>query len=146
MNMSTYIQVIDDTAAIFNDGDLVAAICLMDIASRKSDADAELLLPLIAEWQHACSISGPGVLDLRLNRVVRNHPLVAALVRLLDRLLADLPQGAALVPASLLNPWCRVPGLTFFDFPAADIEQAIHKLRDFVLLGQEMHTNKNASP
>src|SRR5687767_14578526 len=109
--MAHSIQVVHDKVRIFDDGDLLAVVSLIELALESRPTDDTALRDLVSSWQRALEGYGPGTINLRLDTVVSSPELREQLRSLLGEVKDDLDRLGASVPASLLNAHCRVEGV-----------------------------------
>lgn len=125
--MGHSIQVIGDKSAIINDGDLLVVMGLSLAAIRHSGQYASLT-DLTQKWQKALDGYGPGVIDLKLERIFENPKSKAELKSVFDVVSRQVDRCGEKIPADLLNEFVRVQGVTFFDYDTVSIREALMKL------------------
>ena len=134
--MAHSIQVMGGRAEAFDDLDLIALLGLLGLEVESAPHAHLHVAPLIAVWQRDLETYAPGTIELNLEAVKRSAAQEAELALLLDSVARHARRYGRNVPAQVLSSRCKAPGVTFFDYPAARIHEAIRRLRDMIGLGR----------
>lgn len=84
---------------------------------------------LVPRWRAELRGSGPGTIDLGLERVQGEAAFPREMALLLDRVWRGCARFEDPIPAAVLNAKYRVSGVRFGDYPHARLSKAIDKLR-----------------
>lgn len=130
--MSTSMQTVGNKAEYFRDLDLLALICLMSDGAQGTPDAFPAIVPIVAMWSRELANYGPGVIDLNLDVIASSEDLARDFGTLLSTVAARINGFGQTVPSSYLNGQCRAPGVTFADYSATLLLQALEKLRSLV--------------
>lgn len=130
--MASSIQVVGGHAETLNDLDLIALVCLLGQEIECQQVDLKLLLPFVARWQAGLKGYGPGTIDLQLEQIASSDEAKDQLLTALASVEERLEQYGNMIPATVLNKLCAVPGVDFRDYPTSLLSSAAAKLAGLV--------------
>ncbi|MEJ2542097.1 MAG: hypothetical protein P8188_19390 [Gemmatimonadota bacterium] len=130
--MGTSIQIVGSRVEFFNDLDLLLVIQLMLEALGDVPPQSEPLYGLARGWREQLSTSGPGTIDLGLERLRGDAAAQNGFSRLLDRVRDELSRFGNQIPADVLNSRYRVSGVQFFDYSVDRLLDVLEKKRRLV--------------
>lgn len=131
--MAHSIQVVGGKHEIFDDGDLIAVICLMGQALESHPNEYGGLRQPVTEWQENLKTYGPGTIELSLESLVSSADVVGQLLAFLEVVEDEIERFGKTVPALVLNERSRAPGVTFNDYPTALLARTVVRLRALVV-------------
>jgi len=92
----------------------------------------EELQELIMQWHDSLRHYGPGVIDLRLERLEQAPEMARKLGELLTEIINGIAQYGETIPAYVLNEQSSVPGVKFSDYRAKNVEESVKKLQSLI--------------
>ena len=130
--MGTSIQVVRGKAESFNDIDLLVLLRFMVEEIGAGPSEYPSLAPFVSIWTDCCSDSGPGTIDLQLDRLDLDERSASEFARLLNAVERAWAAWGALIPAHVLNTKYFVRGVRFNDYEISRLTAATDKLRKLV--------------
>jgi hypothetical protein len=134
--MASSIQIRSKKIKRFNDLDLIAIICLIYFEATRIPDEYPTILPTIKRWHRDLLSYGPGTIDLDLDKFPASALAVREFLAATNAVKAVVSQFGEILPASVLNEKCHIPGVKFSDYLVGNIEVAIQDL-SFLLIDQE---------
>jgi len=128
--MAHSIQSVGNKVSIVNDADLLLLLGLMLEQVNRSPEKYPALTFMVPTWNDALNLSGPGTVDLELERLAQSPGGERDLFALLSAALTRANELGPTIPADVLNEHYHVPGLWFRDFDVSLLERAAQALRD----------------
>lgn len=130
--MATSIQTAGDRVENLDDMDLLVLLGLLveELNARRDRYSA--LWEQEALWRRCRTETGPGTIDLELDRIVGDPVSVEQLARLLDSVASRLSTLGTTIPGTTLNTGYPVPGVRFNDFPTSRIQAVLSSVRRLV--------------
>lgn len=92
----------------------------------------ENLQKLREAWKEVPKMYGPGVIDLKIDELIKTDTQVGELRTLLETVLQQAAQYHEQIPADILEKMVVVPGIRFNDYRVEWVNEAIKKLRKLI--------------
>jgi len=125
--MAHSIQTFGGKSEVINDIDLIVFIVFaLEIISELPEVES--LRPLAEEWQSVLHQYGPGLVDLKVDRLLVTPEQERDFTTLLETILAEAAQYHDTIPASFLNNQASIPGVTFHDYKVSLLRDAVKRL------------------
>jgi hypothetical protein len=132
--MGHSIQTFRGKTAIINDFDLFVLIGFsLEILPTLRQCPS--LEGVSREWEQALRQYGPGVLDLKLDELLRTADQRREFGALLEDVKERIGEYKSKIPGSVLNEKIRIPGVVFYDY---DVSLPINALEKLKVLTAEM--------
>ena len=129
--MAHSIQTFGGKSEVVKDIDLIIIIVFaLEIISRSPQLES--LRGLAEEWQSVLHQYGPGVIDLKFEKVLRTGAQERDIATLLETILAEAAQYHETIPASLLNKQAPIPGVIFHDYKVSLLKDAVKRLQKLI--------------
>jgi len=127
--MANSIQVSGGSVEVFNDLDLIAIICLLDLEVESQPGRHAAGATILSKWKRDLEGYGPGTIDLKISEMGSSDAAKSDLVSLLTAISEKADLYGKTVPAAVLNERCAPQGIKFYDFPVPLIKAAIARLK-----------------
>lgn len=127
--MANSIQVSGGSAEVFNDLDLIAIICLLDLEVESWPGRYAAGATILSEWKRDLEGYGPGTIDLKISEIGSSDAAKSDLICLLTAISEKADKYGKTIPAAVLNERCAPQGVKFHDFSVPLIKEAIARLK-----------------
>lgn len=130
--MTTSIQVVRGKVKMLNDHDLMALVCLIDLELANNEQRYSGLSAQAAIWKRCVELSGPGTIDLELEKLTPDSEMATQFVAMLCDIEVRLKSYQQVVPADLLQ--ARLPSsvIKFANYPVDRLLATVNEIRELI--------------
>lgn len=130
--MATSIQVVQGQAKIFNDLDLFVVLRFMLEEMMSNPKRYQSLQAMFSIWEDCCVASGPGTIDLKLDRLAASESSKSEIRELLSAVREKLAEWGDRIPKSILNTRYAVRGIHFADYETSRLVETTEKIQNLL--------------